>query len=127
MSGTGKLDAQGQTVDVELTRSLVLPDKMRIDIKIGKQFEIAFALDGTKGGWTKGPGGVDDLPAAQVPELERQRWVDPELMLLRHRGPGAKVARCRGEARRQGGRRGAGQLGRRSSAPSCTSIRRPRC
>lgn len=92
MSGTGQLTAQGQTVDVELVRTLVLPDRMRMDIKIAKQFEISFALEGSKGGWTKGPGGIDDLPAAQVPELERQRWVDPELVLLRHRAPGAKVA-----------------------------------
>lgn len=92
MSGTGKLEAQGQTVDVELTRTLALPDRMRMDIKIAKQFEISFALDGGKGGWTRSPGGVEDLPAAQRPELERQRWVDPELVLLRHRAPGAKVA-----------------------------------
>jgi hypothetical protein len=92
MSGKGQLSAQGQTVDVELTRTLVLPDKMRMDIKIGGQFDIAFALDGARGGWTRGPAGIDDLPAAQLPELERQRWVDPELVLLRHKAPGAKVA-----------------------------------
>jgi len=93
MSGTGKLAAQGQNLDVVLTRTLLTPDKMRMDIEIGKQFNISFAIDGAKGGWTQGPGGLEDLPAAQLPELERQRWVDPELVLVRHREPGAKVQR----------------------------------
>jgi zinc protease len=92
MTGTGQLTAQGQTVDVELVRTLVVPDKMRMEIRIAKQFEIVFALDGGKGGWTRSPAGLDDLPAAQLPELERQRWVDPELVLVRHQAPGAKVA-----------------------------------
>lgn len=91
MTGAGKLSAQGQTVDVELTRTLLLPDRMRMDIVIAKQFQISFALDGAAGGWTRSPGGLEDLPAAQLPELARQRWVDPELVLLRHREPGARV------------------------------------
>lgn len=91
MTGTGQLTAQGQTVDVELTRTLVVPDRMRMEIRIAKQFEIVFALDGAKGGWTRSPAGLDDLPAAQLPELERQRWVDPELVLVRHKAAGAKV------------------------------------
>lgn len=97
MTGTGQLTAQGQTVDVELTRILVVPDKMRMEIRIAKQFEIVFALDGAKGGWTRSPAGLDDLPAAQLPELERQRWVDPELVLVRHKAAGAKVAQLPAE------------------------------
>ena len=91
MVGTGTLTAQGQTVDVELTRTMVMPDRMRMDIRIAKQFDVAFAVDGKSGGWSKTPAGIDDLPASQLPELERQRWVDPELVLLRGKEPGAVV------------------------------------
>lgn len=91
MTGEGTLAAQGQTVDVVMTRTLALPDRMRMDIELAKQFQISFALDGAKGGWTRSPRGIEDLPAAQIPELEHQRWVDPELVLLRHREPGARV------------------------------------
>lgn len=90
MEATGKLASQGQLVDVEFRRTLVMPDKMRMDITLAKQFQIAFALAGERQ-WTAGPQGVDDLPAEQLPELERQRWVDPELVLTRYLEPGARV------------------------------------
>ena len=90
MEASGKLASQGQIVEVEFRRTLVQPDKMRMDITLGKQFQLAFALAGARQ-WSSGPGGVDDLPAEQLPELERQRWVDPELVLTRHLEPGARV------------------------------------
>ncbi len=90
MTAEGSLTAQNQTVDVVFKRLLVVPDKMRMDITIGKQFSVVFAVQGGAG-WTESPGGLQDLPAAQLPQLERQRWVDPELVLVRHREPGARV------------------------------------
>ncbi len=90
MNASGKLASQGQVVDVEFKRTLVMPDKMRMDITLAGQFKIAFALAGPRQ-WSSGPQGVDDLPAEQLPELERQRWVDPELVLTRYLEPGARV------------------------------------
>ena len=90
MTAAGKLASQGQLVDVEFKRTLVMPDKMRMDITLAKQYQIAFALAGPRQ-WSSGPQGVDDLPPEQLPELERQRWVDPELILTRHLEAGARV------------------------------------
>ncbi|HVK72134.1 MAG TPA: insulinase family protein [Kofleriaceae bacterium] len=90
LSSEGTLAAQGQKVDVTFDRLLVMPDKMRMDIQLAKQFRVVFAVVGDKG-WTQGPAGIEDIPAAQLPQLARQRWVDPEFVLLRHREPGAKV------------------------------------
>jgi predicted Zn-dependent peptidase len=86
----GKLASQGQLIDVAFRRTLVMPDNMRMDITLAGQYQIAFALAGARQ-WSSGPGGVDDLPAEQVPELEKQRWVDPELVLVRYLEPGARV------------------------------------
>ena len=86
----GKLASQGQVIDVVFKRTTVVPDKMRMDITLGGQFQVAFALAGARQ-WSAGPQGVDDLPAEQVPELEKQRWVDPELVLTRYLEKGARV------------------------------------
>ncbi|KAB2907281.1 MAG: hypothetical protein F9K40_05190 [Kofleriaceae bacterium] len=91
MVATGTLQAQGQTVDVEFDRKLVLPGSMRMDIRIAKQFDIAMAVVGDAG-WQKSPAGVDDIPASQMPALALQRWIDPELVLTRHRDKGTTVA-----------------------------------
>ena len=90
MVAEGTIAAQGQTVPVVMDRLLVLPDRMRMEIEVAKQFKVVFAMTGNQG-WTSTPNGVEDMPAAQIPQLERQRWVDPELVLLRHREKGAKV------------------------------------
>ena len=90
LEAKGKLASQGQVVEVKFKRTLVMPDKMRMDIELGGQFNVAFALAGERK-WSSGPGGVDDLPPEQLPELERQRWVDPELILTRHREKGTRV------------------------------------
>ncbi len=91
MVATGQLQAQGQTVDVEFDRKLVLPGSMRMDIQIAKQFDIAIAVVGDAG-WQKSPAGVEDIPASQMPALALQRWIDPELVLTRHRDKDTAVA-----------------------------------
>ena len=91
MTAAGSLQAQGQTIDVVFKRTLVLPDKMRMDINLAKQFEIAIAVVGDKG-WQQGPGGIEDIPASQLPALEQQRFVDPELVLVHARAKGVTAA-----------------------------------
>lgn len=90
MLAEGVLASQGQRVDVAFERTLVMPDKMRMDIELGHQFKIAFVVAGDRK-WSSTPQGIEDLPPEQLPELERQRWVDPELILTRYLEPGAKV------------------------------------
>jgi zinc protease len=91
LAAKGTLAAQGQSVDVEVTRTIALPERMRIDLLLNAgKVKIAYAFDGT-GGWQHTPAGVGDIPADQVPALLRQRWLDPELILLRHRDKGAQV------------------------------------
>jgi hypothetical protein len=88
MVADGSLTTQGQTLDVEFDRKLVLPETMRMDISIAKgSFKVALVVQGDKG-WGSNPGGVQDLPAEQMPTLEFQRWIDPELVLTRHREKG---------------------------------------
>ncbi|HUQ06466.1 MAG TPA: insulinase family protein [Kofleriaceae bacterium] len=91
MTAVGTLKAQGQTVDVEFERTLVLPASMLMNIKVAKQFEITFAVVGN-GGWSKSPAGLDDIPSDQLPALAQQRWMDPELVLMRHREKDTTVA-----------------------------------
>jgi zinc protease len=91
LAAKGTLVAQGQSVDVEVTRSISVPDRMRIDLLLNAgKVKISYAFDGA-GGWQHTPAGVGDIPADQVPALIRQRWLDPELILLRYRDKGAVV------------------------------------
>lgn len=87
MVASGQLNAQGQTLEVIFKRTMVLPDRMRMDIELAKQFQIVLAVTGATG-WQNGPGGVQDIPASQIPALAQQRFVDPEQILLRFRQPG---------------------------------------
>lgn len=90
MSATGTLSSQGQKLDVVFKRTVVLPDRMRMDIELAKQFSVAIVVTGTTG-WQSSPAGVDDIPASQVPALIQQRFIDPEFVLLRAKEP-ANVA-----------------------------------
>jgi hypothetical protein len=91
MVANGSLTSQGQTVDVEFDRKLQLPGAMRMDIKIAKQFDLVIAVTG-ESGWNQSPAGIDDIPASQMPALAQQRWIDPELVLTRHRDKATMVA-----------------------------------
>ena len=91
LTAKGKLTAQGRSVDVEVTRRLSRPDRMRIDLSLNAgAMTISYAFDG-KGGWQSTPQGVGDIPADQVPSLTRQQWLDPELILFRYKEKGAVV------------------------------------
>lgn len=88
MTAAGTLATQGQKLDVVFRRTLVLPDRMRMDIELNKQFNVAIVVVGN-GGWQSGPGGIEEIAASQLPALEQQRFIDPEFVLLRARDPGA--------------------------------------
>ncbi|MBK9036349.1 MAG: insulinase family protein [Myxococcales bacterium] len=91
MVASGTLAAQGQNLPVTFKRTLVVPDRMRMDIEIAKQFNVVIAVRGDAG-WQSGPAGVADLPASQLPALEQQRFVDAELVLLHARAQGVTAA-----------------------------------
>lgn len=91
----GTISVAGQTVYASVTRAIVVPDRMRVDVVIEELPPIAYAVDGAAG-WQSGP---DDLGAPQVKALELesraqvwdQLWRDPELVLTRHLETGAEV------------------------------------
>ncbi|MBP8809783.1 MAG: insulinase family protein [Kofleriaceae bacterium] len=91
MTASGTLVTQGQTLPVTFKRTLVLPDKMRMDIELAKQFNVVLAVTAGSG-WQSGPGGLDDLPAAQLAALAQQRFIDGELILVNAKGPGVLAA-----------------------------------
>jgi len=92
MVASGSLTAQGQPLDVTISRTFAAPDKMRVDVDIKKmKATFSYALDGEQG-WQKAPdGSIADIPAADVATLAEQRWHDPEFVLLRPREKGTKV------------------------------------
>lgn len=82
LEASGTLTAGDQKLDVVFRRVLVLPDRMRMDIELQKQFKVTIAVSGDRG-WTSNPQGIGDLPASQLPALTQQRWVDPDFVVLR--------------------------------------------
>jgi len=92
----GTTSMQGQTVPIEMTRTLVMPDKTRVDIVLaGGAATFEVGIDG-KVGWQRGPddkGGTQivDIPESELGAVEADRWRDPELILLRHKDKGTVV------------------------------------
>lgn len=93
MTASGTTLIQGQSVAITLTRTLVLPDKMRIDaeLNLGQKFIVAIGIDGNKG-WNQEPTGVVDMPPEAFAAIAFERWRDPELILLRHLDKGVVFA-----------------------------------
>ena len=93
MKASGTTLIQGQTVAIELTRTLVLPDKMRIDaeLNLGQKFVVAIGIDGNKG-WNQEPTGVVEMPPEAFASIAFERWRDPELILLRYLDKGVVIA-----------------------------------
>ncbi len=90
MKASGTITGQGQTLAIEIERRFAQPDKIRVDVTIANQIQVAYAVAGGAG-WQKSPQGVADVPAEQLEQLEHQRWTDPEFVLLRHLEKGALV------------------------------------
>jgi zinc protease len=94
LSATGTTLLQGQRANVSISRTLVLPGKMRMDatIDLGPQkVNVAVGLDGNKG-WNQNPGGIADINDAELASVEFERWRDPEFILTRHLDGKAVVA-----------------------------------
>ncbi|MBA3541623.1 MAG: insulinase family protein, partial [Deltaproteobacteria bacterium] len=92
MSATGSTSVQGQTVPVEIERTFIVPDKIRIDAtlnvpNIGK-VPVIVSVDGTIG-WQLGPdpktgaSKVVDISPKELGAIDFERWREPELILLK--------------------------------------------
>ena len=95
-TGSGTTTIQGQTLPVEIERTLLLPDRMRIDATIANQLKVEVAIDGTSG-WEIAPNpktrkpdlfnlAGNDMTAAQF-----EAWREVELILLKASDPAAKL------------------------------------
>jgi hypothetical protein len=93
---SGTMKVQGQEVPLEMERVYVVPDKMRVDITIAKQFKIAIAVDG-KTGWQQQPdqqGNVHtmEFKDEDIQQAQFETWREPELILLHATEKDAKIA-----------------------------------
>ncbi len=93
MTASGTTLIQGRNVAIQLTRTLMLPDKMRIDaeLDLGQKFVVAIGIDGNKG-WNQEPDRLVDMPPEAFAAVAFERWRDPELILLRHLDKGVVIA-----------------------------------
>ena len=101
LAGKGTTTQQGQSIDVTIERTLVVPDKMRIDAKLQTPIGEISVIVGVSGstGWQLGPDPkapttsvVIDIPPHDMVGVEFDRWRDPELILLRALDKDAKLA-----------------------------------
>jgi zinc protease len=85
LTANGTTLISGQQAKVDISRTLVLPDKMRMDatLDLGQKVKIAIGLSGSVG-WNQGPSGTLDIGDAERASIEFERWRDPELLLTRH-------------------------------------------
>jgi predicted Zn-dependent peptidase len=86
--------AQGNQVDIE--RTLVVPDKLRIDATIAKKAKVAVGITGSAG-WMQAPGKsgepeTHDFAPEDVEGARFEIWREPELILLKAADPAAKIA-----------------------------------
>ena len=99
---TGSTTIGGQALPVEITRTLVLPDKMRIDAKLqtpggAKPIEVTVGATETVA-WQRAPDqktgsyGVVDIAGDQLQDIGFERWREPELILLKASDPKAQLA-----------------------------------
>ncbi|HEX5060169.1 MAG TPA: insulinase family protein [Kofleriaceae bacterium] len=96
MVATGTTKIQGQELPVEIERVFVVPDKMRIDATLAKQFKVIVGVDG-KSGWQQAPtqsGGSQtvDFKGKDIEQAQFEAWREPELLLLKATDKDAKVA-----------------------------------
>jgi predicted Zn-dependent peptidase len=99
---------RGQRVPLEISRVVVLPDKMRIDATFkppGAQADTVVSIGVVgKAGWQRGPdpktGGytVADITGPGLTAIEFERWREPELILMKAADPAAKLSVAADEA-----------------------------
>lgn len=90
LEATGAIKKPGQVIDVSLTRVWSIPNESRVDLVLNNAIRISYAM-GAAGAWQDSPNGVADVPAAESATVERERWLDPDFILLRYLEPGATV------------------------------------
>jgi len=94
--GTGTTTIKGQQMPVEIERTLLPPDRMRIDALIANQLKVQVAVNG-KTGWeiapntTSGKPELFDLGGNDMAAAQFEAWRDPELILLKATDPNAKI------------------------------------
>ena len=94
-TASGTTTIQGRQIPVDIVRTIVAPDKMRIDATLAKQANVVVALDG-RTGWQQQPdqkGGSDtlDLKEDEFGTLDFERWREPELILQKAAAPTARI------------------------------------
>ena len=94
LTATGTTNINGNVVPVEIVRTLVVPDKLRIDATLAKQAKVEVGVDG-KAGWMSAPGPkgpqLHELEAADIPGAQFEVWREPELILNKAADPAAKI------------------------------------
>jgi predicted Zn-dependent peptidase len=101
LAATGTTTIQGQSGPVEISRVLVLPDKMRIDATIKPprapgEVVISVGISGQTA-WQRGPDPksngyiVADITGGDLAAAAFERWRDPELILLKAADPAARL------------------------------------
>jgi len=99
LTAAGTTTIQGHPVPVELSRVVVLPDKMRIDATIkppnlARDIVVSVGVSGQTG-WQRGPDPrtnaylVEDITGDALTTVAFERWRDPELILLKAADPKA--------------------------------------
>lgn len=96
LHATGMTTIQGQTLPVEIERTFVAPDKLRIDATLAKQLKVIVGVDG-KTGWQQAPGQdgkpqLVDFMGPDVIQGQFEVWREPELLVLKAADSGAKIA-----------------------------------
>lgn len=100
---TGQTSIGGQTVPVETERIFVLPDKMRIDATLMQKMRVVIGIDGNQG-WQLAPdqktgqSKLVALGAADLKQVDFERWREPELILLKAADPAARISLAPDEA-----------------------------
>ena len=95
--GTGTTTIKGQQMPVQIDRTLVPPDSMRIDALIANQLKVQVAVT-SKSGWEIAPdpnsgenGQLFDLTGNDMAAAQFEAWRDPELILMKATDPAAKI------------------------------------
>jgi hypothetical protein len=95
--GNGTVTIKGQLLPVEMERSIVVPDRMRIDATIAKRLKVDVAING-KTGWEIAPNpktsesDLFDLTGNDMAAAQFEAWREPELILVKATDPSAKIS-----------------------------------
>jgi zinc protease len=96
MTASGTTTIGPQQLPVDMERVYVLPDKMRIDASLAKQFKVTIAVNG-KTGWQQAPNPQNGQPQLvefqgdSILQAQFETWREPELLLLKANDKDAKI------------------------------------